>query len=204
MEEGTMREQGVLTEWNDDRGFGFITPVAGGPRVFVHISEFPRGRRPASNDRVTYSVLMDQRDRRNASGVAYASPDRPSREVSPAVRTALTTAIAFCAILIALVMLDRVPVLLIPAYGFLSLVAFAMYRGDKSAAEQRAWRTPESSLHLIALWGGWPGALIARQVFRHKTIKQPFRTIFWLTVIANCGVLAWIAYQAPVWLIGRT
>ena len=42
-----MRHEGRLTEWNDAKGFGFIAPVTGGPRVFVHVSEFPRGRRPA-------------------------------------------------------------------------------------------------------------------------------------------------------------
>ena len=77
-------------------------------------------------------------------------------------------------------------------------VGFAfMYGADKSAAKQGRWRTPESTLHTIALVGGWPGALIARQVFRHKTITQPFRTIFWVTVIVNCVALAWFAYEAP-------
>lgn len=35
-------------------------------------------------------------------------------------------------------------------------------------------------------------------VFRHRTTKQPFRTIFWVTVIANCVALAWFVYEAPV------
>ncbi|MFN3339314.1 MAG: cold-shock protein, partial [Dietzia sp.] len=40
------RRQGVLEDWNDSRGFGFITPSSGGARVFAHVSAFPRGRRP--------------------------------------------------------------------------------------------------------------------------------------------------------------
>ncbi|HXR67497.1 MAG TPA: cold shock domain-containing protein, partial [Dermatophilaceae bacterium] len=66
-----MREQGTLADWHDDRGFGFITPVAGGPRVFVHVSAFPRGQRPATNDLVTYGVGRDQRNRLSASDVLY-------------------------------------------------------------------------------------------------------------------------------------
>ena len=38
-----MRIDGTLAKWNDDRGFGFITPNQGGPEVFAHISAFPRG-----------------------------------------------------------------------------------------------------------------------------------------------------------------
>ncbi|WP_137123345.1 cold shock domain-containing protein [Segeticoccus rhizosphaerae] len=40
-------QRGVLEDWNDARGFGFITPAGGGSRVFVHVSAFPRGPRPA-------------------------------------------------------------------------------------------------------------------------------------------------------------
>lgn len=71
-----------------------------------------------------------------------------------------------------------------------------MYGLDKAAAGRDARRTPENSLHLADLLGGWPGALIAQQQFRHKTIKQPFRSIFWFTVIANAAALAvWATYR---------
>jgi uncharacterized membrane protein YsdA (DUF1294 family) len=75
-----------------------------------------------------------------------------------------------------------------------------MYGDDKSAAEQGRWRTSESTLHTIAPMGGWPGALLARRTFRHKTTKQAFRTIFWSTVIANCVALAWFVYEAHLTL----
>ena len=113
---------------------------------------------------------------------------------------ALATATLFFSLLVGLLVLDEVPVMLLAAYGLFSGVAVLMYGADKSAAEQGRWRTSESTLHTIALVGGWPGALVARRVFRHKTTKQPFRIIFWVTVTANCVALAWIVYGAPLTL----
>jgi cold shock CspA family protein len=53
-----MRTHGTLTRWNDDRGFGFITPAKGPPDVFVHISEFPReGGRPTINELISFEVV---------------------------------------------------------------------------------------------------------------------------------------------------
>ena len=194
-DESVMRQQGILADWNDDRGFGFITPVAAGPRVFVHISAFPRGQRPATNDLVTYGVGRDERNRLSASDVQYVVPTRSMR--TRGLPVALATATLFFALLVSLVALDQAPVLLLAPYGLFSVVGFAMYGTDKVAAERRAWRTPEVNLHAIALLGGWPGALVARQVFRHKTTKQPFRTIFWGTVVANCVALAWFMFNMP-------
>ena len=108
---------------------------------------------------------------------------------------ALATAVVFFSVLASLLLLGRLTLWLVAAYGLLSAVAFVMYGVDKSAAVRGAWRTSESALHAIALLGGWPGALVAQQVFRHKTTKQPFRTIFWGTVVTNWAALAWFVYR---------
>lgn len=71
-------------------------------------------------------------------------------------------------------------------YFVFSSVAFALYGYDKFAARTAKWRVPEKSLHTVAIVGGWPGALIAQRVLRHKTIKQPFQSILWVTVVLNC------------------
>tara|TARA_R110000782_G_scaffold52329_2_gene112318 strand:- start:1390 stop:1635 length:246 start_codon:yes stop_codon:yes gene_type:complete len=60
-----------------------------------------------------------------------------------------------------------------------------LYRSDKRRAQQSLQRTPENLLHLVELLGGWPGALIAQQIFRHKTRKIAYQTIFWLVVAAH-------------------
>jgi cold shock CspA family protein len=52
-----MRFDGKLDKWNDDRGFGFISPLRGGERVFVHISAFPcDGTRPRAGETLTFEV----------------------------------------------------------------------------------------------------------------------------------------------------
>lgn len=67
----------------------------------------------------------------------------------------------------------------------LSTFAFFAYRGDKCRAETGHWRIPESTLHLLALIGGWPGAFLARRWLRHKTAKTGFQLVFWLVVLAH-------------------
>jgi len=80
-------------------------------------------------------------------------------------------------------------------YVLSSIVLFAVYGMDKAAARKGLRRVPEFNLHVVALLGGWPGALVAQRVFHHKTRKQPFQTIFWCTVVANCAALAWLLWQ---------
>ena len=61
-----------------------------------------------------------------------------------------------------------------------------------SAAARGQWRTAENTLHLLALGGGWPGALVAQQLFRHKSAKRAFRRVFQATVVLNCALLVWL------------
>lgn len=82
-----------------------------------------------------------------------------------------------------------------------SVLTFAVYGHDKRAAEFNGPskvllrpRAPERTLHLLSLAGGWPGALAGQQFFRHKTVKQPFQRVFWLTVLVNL-VLVVLLFQ---------
>ena len=197
------RGRGVLEDWNDDRGFGFITPSAGGSRVFVHISAFPGGKRPATGCEVTYAEVRDERNRPRASQVRYVGLTPAGGSAARGVPGAIAVSTLFFAVLVALLVLGEVPVILLGAYGLFSGLAFLMYGADKAAAQQGRWRTRESTLHAMSLVGGWPGALVARRAFRHKTTKQPFRTIFWVTVVVNCAALVSFVYAQPLTLLGQ-
>ena len=78
------------------------------------------------------------------------------------------------------------------AYLGLSVLAFIACGADKSAARHNRWRTKESTLHILGLAGGWPGALMAQQVFRHKSKKHAFQAAFWFTVAINCAALGYL------------
>jgi uncharacterized membrane protein YsdA (DUF1294 family) len=71
------------------------------------------------------------------------------------------------------------------AYGIVSVLAFLCYLRDKRKARLDHWRTPENVLHALEFAGGWPGALLAQQVFRHKTRKVSFQLVFWIIVLLH-------------------
>jgi uncharacterized membrane protein YsdA (DUF1294 family) len=72
-----------------------------------------------------------------------------------------------------------------------SLIAFVLYGIDKRRAIQKKPRISERTLHILSLLGGWPGAHLARRLFRHKTIKISFRLVFWLTVAVHLSIIAY-------------
>lgn len=72
-----MRFEGKLTRWDDNRGFGFVTPTQGDSDIFVHVSAFPKdGRRPAVGERLSFEVETDARGKKRARNLLC--PDRPA------------------------------------------------------------------------------------------------------------------------------
>lgn len=192
-----MRGKGKLTQWDDEKGYGFIEPFDRGERLFVHVSAFAqRSRRPQAGDVVTYTAVTADKGRRKAVDATIAgvpAPRKEKRHNSSTKSATLASGVFF--IVVGVVVLARnAPVALLAYYAILSAVTFLAYGFDKDAAQRGDWRTAENTLHLLALFGGWPGGLIARHRFRHKTRKEPFRTVFWLTVAGNLIGLSWVLF----------
>ena len=77
-----MRFEGTLTQWNDDRGFGFITPTPAGQDIFVHISAFARdGLRPQLNEALSFEVSLNKDGKKQA---VLVRRDRPAPATSSA------------------------------------------------------------------------------------------------------------------------
>lgn len=107
----------------------------------------------------------------------------------------LIAATVFLLIVGVVTALGRLPPQVLIVYAVMSLATFIAYAYDKSSARNRRWRTQERDLHLMSLFGGWPGALIAQRLFRHKTAKMEFLVTFWLSVVVNCAVLGWFVLK---------
>lgn len=70
-----------------------------------------------------------------------------------------------------------------------NLLTLLIYGVDKMAARKAWQRVPETTLLVFGVIGGWPGAILGQQFFRHKTLKQPFRTYFVMSVVLNIIIL---------------
>ena len=106
----------------------------------------------------------------------------------PVALSALVVALFFVAVGV-WALAGRVPPEVLYVYGFSSLCTYILYAMDKSAARRGAWRTRESTLHLLSLAGGWPGPFSLNKRYVTNPARPPFLLALLVTVLVNCGAL---------------
>lgn len=199
-----MERLGKVSEWNDDRGFGFVAPLDGEPaRVFFHVRDYRLdGRRPEVGELVKFSAQRQPDGKWRAQAVRRTVP--VSRQAKPTARaiaaprpasplTGATTVVLYALLIGWAIRGDRLPFEAVFVVLGLSAITFVAYALDKHAAQTGRWRTPESTLHLLELAGGWPGAWVAQQLLRHKSRKPAYRVAFWtMVVLHGTALTAWL------------
>lgn len=203
------KQQGVVKKWQDDKGFGFIETETGAA-VFFHVSEFKAQRRPTIGEQVVFTVGQDSQGRLQAkqvqelgfvqqkmaqknSQIRQRNAKRSHQaEFEAGQKKRLILGLGFYAILALLAVMQKISWLVVGWYFVLGLITYGMYAKDKAAAQSNAWRTPESTLHLLSILGGWVGAMVAQTHLRHKSQKPEFRMTYYLTVVINLAVLLFI------------
>ena len=152
------------------------------PSVQVH-------ERRATQQRVNQRKATQRRVTQSRTTESRAAKPRATRSRQSSMP--LLLALVFLAMLIGAACWHMLPIAIVALYLLLSLCTFIAYAFDKSAARKGRWRTKESTLHLMSLLGGWPGAMFAQQLLRHKSVKAAFRQLFWLTVVTNLALLGY-------------
>ena len=205
----TVRQQGTIKRWQDDKGFGFIETEAG-ESVFFHVSEFKARRRPEVGEQVVFTIGQDSQGREQAKQVQeLAFVEQKMAQKNQQIRKRnrrrnaqadfeagqkkrLFLGVAFYGVSALLAVMHKLNWLVVGWYVLIGIVTFSVYAKDKSAAQNNQWRTPESTLHMLSMAGGWVGAMVAQTYLRHKSKKPEFRLMYYLTVVINMAGLLFL------------
>lgn len=193
-----IREQGRLIEWFDEKGYGFIQPLdAKKQKVFLHIKDFAkRGPRPILGCALEYVVMVDSQGRFRAKQITYLKAHEVTKKASRLSYDFYSHQRSNIGLMNVLIIVYALVLMVVSAFFqsmnyvctfiiIMNVMAYALYKKDKNAALDLAWRVPEQTLHLVAVLGGWPAAYFAQKKYRHKTQKKSFQTIYKCTIILN-------------------
>lgn len=172
---------GKIVEWNKAQGQGFL--LFEKHRISVHRDDFvAQHKRPEVGDIVEFRLAKDPQGRICAVQVEHHNDGGRIRLWHVAVLAVLLAAPGYALWQLA----GRNDWRLVAGCALgMSLVGYLMYWLDKLRARHGQWRVAETTLHLVACCGGWPGAYLAQKHFRHKTGKLRFQLIFWLIITVH-------------------
>ena len=169
---------GPVVEWNPELGFGFVE--SNGQNIFLHLRDFKvRHKVPEVGDVIHFDLGMDRQGRSCALKARHVNDG--GRFTSENI---LVLLLLLAAPVSALGRLSHVVPLVYPVVYWLIVcaVTFFVYAWDKQRARSKGKREPENLLHLLELFGGWPGGFIAQRHLPHKCSKLSYQIVFWLIV----------------------
>lgn len=204
--------RGRVTQWDETKGLGFVQ-IEGGERHLLRRADLSgrlRFRAPQVGEPVSFGLSGQDRSRRAVQVRSLKAPKpvapAPSRPAQPSSGRLLVLPV-FAALLGAIHLAWPLPRVVPLMYGALSTALFIVYGLDKWAAMRARARVAEASLHALAFFGGWPGALLGQHIFRHKTAKPAFLRWTWAMVALNLLLLVGLCTPAWVpawhWLLQR-
>jgi uncharacterized membrane protein YsdA (DUF1294 family)/cold shock CspA family protein len=215
-----MKKTGKVVRWEADRGFGFIRSPNSHTDVFFHIREFKGPGTPQPGQAVDFEEIHvggkgpramavravgasagATRAQSTSQRSAVARPSGPAPQ-DPWLMPVLLLGLIWAAVLAWASWAGRLPPWMLPIWGALNAWTFVAYWRDKWAAQKGRWRTPEDTLHLWGLLGGWPLARLAQQLLRHKSRKASFQSMYWVTVLGHLGAVGALMVIWPAWRPG--
>lgn len=198
---GEMRVKGKVIKWQNEKGFGFIEPKSGGPKLFFHENFLiNQSRRPIVSDEVSFEIATNPEGKKRAEKILFRG-ERDPRQLDRFFD--VVCSVFSCIFLFsigALVFFKKLDPVILILYLLLSLVTFLLYWQDKIKAKNDRRRTPEKTLHCFSLLGGWPGALIAQRTLHHKSRKKSFQIAYYITVVLNISVVSFYFLSGPNFL----
>ncbi len=179
---------GIVTRFDQQKGFGFIKSHEHNEHIFIHIKNVNNKDTLTVGDRVKFELTHSNK------GAEAINLQVKGQATSPII---LFTSIALFLIgTLTFFLKDKYP--LLEAYLFaVNGITVLYYFFDKLIAGTGFLRVPENTLHFLSLIGGWPAALFSQNLFRHKTVKRSFRQAQFIVISLWVVILGLYIYFNP-------
>jgi uncharacterized membrane protein YsdA (DUF1294 family)/cold shock CspA family protein len=177
--------EGFVVKFDGKRGFGFIRSKELPQDVFVHVRDIPNRQNLSVGQQVRFET------RQSEKGLVAVNIVSGKKRTSPYYLYGIS---AFIVTIAATIFLWVHLHIIIAYLVSINLSTFLFYGYDKMIAGSSILRVPEWILHSLSIAGGSPTGLIAQKVFRHKTIKGSFQSVYWMIVIIQVVIIILVLY----------
>ena len=185
-----MPYKGTITDWRNDKGFGFIQGNHSSDKIFVHIKDIqPQHSTPSIGQEIIYELGKDKTGRICATKAALQGKHSSQKHQSSSSKAIGVLPLfligAFVFPLVGLVVFEKLPQVVLLYLVFINMFSYIVYLQDKLASATNQWRITENKLLFLALLGGWPGSIVAQKRLHHKVSKKSFLVLFRVAVFLN-------------------